>query len=250
MLNTCIIIPCYNESSRIEKKLFIDFLETHHNITLCFVNDGSTDNTLQVLNEINMNNPDKTFVVNLERNSGKANAVQAGIKFALSFDKFSMVGYWDADLSTPLSEIPRMVEFLSSNPNIMGVIGSRIKRMGAVIKRESSRHILGRIFMTFANIILKFPVYDSQCGAKLFKVELAKNIFLEKFITNWLFDVELLARCRNKYGIENCSKMIVEFPLTEWKDIKGSKLKLKDYIIVPLDLLKIYFYYNNKNLFV
>lgn len=243
MPKICLIIPCYNESKRLRKEAFLKFLNEYDWVDFCFVNDGSTDNTQQLLKELNAAAASRVCIVNIDKNSGKANAVWEGIKYVLQMNKYSIVGYWDADLSTPLSELPKMAHCFHTD-TVHGIIGSRVKRMGAVIEREPMRHFWGRVFSTFSNWILKFPVYDSQCGAKLFRTQLAEKIFNKKFVTKWLFDVELLIRCRNEFGTRECSKMITEFPLVEWRDTKGSKLKLKDYLRVPLDLIKIHFHYN------
>src|SRR5438132_292008 len=82
--------------------------------------------------------------------------------------RWPIIGYWDADLSTPLDQVDRLLAALRDDPQCRLAMGSRVKRLGADIMRRPSRHILGRIFATFASGILGFGVYDSQCGAKLF----------------------------------------------------------------------------------
>ena len=104
------------------------------------------------------------------------------------------MGYWDADLATPLSTIPEFIEKFQSSRALVAVCGSRILRLGASIQRLVFRHYLGRVFSTVASNILNIPVYDTQCGAKLFRTEHAELIFSEHFISRWFFDVELFAR--------------------------------------------------------
>lgn len=242
MQTACLIIPCFNEAKRFRREPILDFLKSHASVSFCFVNDGSRDETLSMLEKLR-NESDRILVLNLEKNSGKAEAVRSGMLHAHALNRFALLGYWDADLSTPLTELPRMIACMQEG-RVKGVLGSRVKRLGSRIERKTSRHILGRIFSTFSNWILKFPVYDSQCGAKLFSADLTGLMFNDRFITKWLFDVELLARIRNRYGSDRCNDIIAELPLQEWKDIKGSKFRLKDYLQVPLDLLKVYFHYN------
>jgi len=111
--------------------------------------------------------------------------------------------------------------------------------LGAQVKRKNSRHYLGRIFATVASKILKLPVYDTQCGAKLYKKNIVLQLFEEQFITKWLFDVELLARYINLFGRGNAIEKIYEFPVFRWEDVGASRLKIIDFIKAPLELWKI-----------
>ena len=92
-------------------------------------------------------------------------------------------------------------------------------------------------------MILKLPVYDTQCGAKIFKIKLAQIIFMDPFITNWLFDIELFARTKNvRMGIQP----FIEIPLNQWIEKEGSKIKLRDMFMFPLELMKISNHYSKK----
>ena len=124
------------------------------------------------------------------------------------------------------------------------ILCSRIKRLGASVERNRKRHILGRVFSTFASIILKLPVYDTQCGAKIVCTSVIDDAFEHTFITKWLFDIEIIARLRNKYP-EKILHILFEHPITQWKDVSGSKLKLKHMLKVPFELIKIKRKYNN-----
>ena len=242
MQEVCIVIPCYNEEKRLKKEALSDFLINNPSISFCFVNDGSSDNTLGVVNELKKNQPDRIYIVNLEINKGKSEAVRLGIMNMFQINKFDAIGFWDADLSTPLSEIDNLLNSLNSNKKNIAALGSRVKRLGANIQRSAFRHILGRVFSTFSNWILKIPVYDSQCGAKVFKHEIIDIAFKEPFITKWLFDLEILVRIRNHSHILGSG--IVEVTLLQWKEVVGSKLRFSDYILVPIDLMKIHYFYN------
>lgn len=242
MQKTCIVIPCYNESERLTLETFDMFIKAERNIDFLFVNDGSNDRTLQILQKFQTLHPNRVEVLNLEQNSGKAEAVRLGVVCVCEKNIYEFVGFWDADLATPLSEITNFLSQILNRPKYIA-IGSRMKRLGAVVERKRSRHLLGRVFSTFSSIILKMPVYDTQCGAKLFSCKLS-GLFTEKFITSWLFDIELLARYRNTYGISGALNDIIEIPVNSWIEKGGSKLKLKHMLKVPMELLSIHRKYN------
>lgn len=244
MSKISIIIPCYNESLRLNQKAFSDFIsENQSEYDIIFVNDGSTDNTLDILNKISIEFPNNFFICNLSHNCGKAEAVRVGINFSYEKNQYNYMAYFDADLATPLSEINFLKKIAVNNPLLVMVLCSRIKRLGANINRNSKRHILGRIFSTFASKILKLPVYDTQCGAKLIKAEIIPYVFNKPFVTSWIFDVEILARIRNN-NRDTITSILYEHPVSKWEDVGGSKLKFKHMVKVPLELFKIKQFYN------
>lgn len=246
MSKVCIIIPCFNEELRLNCNCFLDFLKVNPTVSFYFINDGSTDRTLTVLNDLKSNNGDRIFVIDILKNEGKAQAVRHGMLQILNREDFEYIGFWDADLSAPLEELNSLISAFAANKKIKLAIGSRVKRLGANISRKPFRHLMGRIFSTISGLILKLPVYDSQCGAKLFTRDIIGLIFEKPFTTNWLFDVEILARVRNKYGMKETLGIITEIPLKDWKDVGGSKIKLKHFFKVPFQLLQIHKIYNKK----
>jgi dolichyl-phosphate beta-glucosyltransferase len=242
MQKTGLVVPCYNEATRLDAEAYVAFANANENVEFLFVDDGSSDDTWAVLSKLCDRAKGRASAHKMENNSGKAEAVRTGMLRLFDSGKYDYVGFWDADLATPLAEVNYMLNF-KKNENKSVIIASRIKRLGASVTRKGSRHFFGRVFSTFASIILKLPVYDTQCGAKLFHNS-TKDLFADKFVTSWLFDVEILARFRNKKGIEATLKEIVEVPVNSWKDVGGSKLKLKHLIKVPFELLKIRNTYN------
>lgn len=244
MSKICVIIPCYNEAQRLNVDVFFKFISANSEIfSFLFVNDGSKDATLSLLEKLSANNSDNCFVLNLTKNSGKAEAVRQGINKAYEMNKYSHVAYFDADLATPLTELFLLKAITDEKPHLLMVLCSRIKRLGAKIERNKKRHILGRVFSTLSSIILNLPVYDTQCGAKLIKAEIIPQVFNEPFITSWLFDIEIIARIRN-LNPHHIESLLHEHPVTNWADIGGSKLKFKHMVKVPLELLKINRRYN------
>lgn len=242
MQKTGIVIPCYNEATRLDVNVFAKFLTENKQYDFLFVNDGSKDDTLIVLGNLKKTVGDQVQILDLMVNSGKAEAVRQGMLHLFEVNKYNYVGFWDADLATPLSEIEELLGKCRQD-TIKILMGSRIKRLGTKVVRKASRHLFGRVFSTFASIILKLPVYDTQCGAKLFRAD-QRELFHEKFITRWLFDVELLARFRNKNGINESITDIVEVPLNIWEEKGDSRLKLIHVMKVPFELLNINRKYN------
>ena len=239
---TIICVPCYNESKRLDKEAFISAVNEHSDIAFLFVNDGSKDNTLDVLNELAEKHANLQ-VLNLEKNVGKAEAVRLGILQALQSPQSPhYVGFYDADMATPLTDLYEMVKQIKMNQLYL-ITGCRFKRMGGDIERRYSRFILGRIFATFAANVLKLPIYDTQCGTKVLDCRVAKEIFATPFVSKWIFDIELFARTIIKFGYQNALSKIIEFPLSAWKDVRGSKLQTKDMFRQPIDLLKIHNHY-------
>ena len=218
------------------QEAFLDYVEKHDDVAFLFANDGSRDNTLEVLQAL-VERHERLLLLDIQPNGGKAEAVRKGMLHAAEQHKPQYIAFWDADLATPLDEIEPMVQWAERGYDV--VMGLRLMRLGAKVRRKPMRHYLGRCFATVASMMLDLPVYDTQCGAKLFSREVVEAIFPEQFITRWLFDVELLARYKKVYGKERAIAKIYEFPLFQWQDIDGSQLKSRDFIKAPVELMKI-----------
>lgn len=240
-----IVVPCFNEAERLETERFREFVGDGLTRFL-FVDDGSSDATRSILSKLVGSEPEGIGLLVLEQNRGKAEAVRHGLIEALK-ESPGAVGYWDADLATPLSAIPLLCGVLEERPEVQMVLGSRVKLMGREIERYAHRHYLGRAFATAASLILRLPVYDTQCGAKLLRnTERLQAILQEPFRANWTFDVELLARFLWSDPAESLPdplRTIYEYPLPVWRDVGGSKLSVTDYPRAATDLLTIYLAY-------
>jgi dolichyl-phosphate beta-glucosyltransferase len=238
--NISLIIPCYNEEFRFPQKEFSDFHATSEGVTFYFINDGSSDDTGILLDSLfeNINN---IHVIHLIKNIGKAEAIRKGVLYALEHKESDFIGYFDADLATPLEQLLLFQEALSKQLNRKVIFGSRIKKAGSTIIRDSFRHYSGRIIATLINkFILEVSIYDTQCGAKLIATPLAEEIFRAPFISRWLFDVELIGRLQNKYNKEELGTMIYEVPLTSWEEKGNTKIRFVDIFMIPIELIKIY----------
>jgi dolichyl-phosphate beta-glucosyltransferase len=239
-----VVVPCYNEADRLDGAPLIAFVDGRPDASLVFVDDGSKDRTREVLEGLAAERPGRIVAVSLPENRGKAEAVRHGLQQALAA-RADVVGYLDADLSTPPGELPRLLEALG-RPGVDVAIGARVALLGSDIHRSAVRHLLGRAFATAASLVLRAPVYDTQCGAKLFRATpvLAASL-AEPFLSRWAFDVELLGRLLA--GTPAVAPLplsaIVEVPLGTWHDVGGSKLNalgmahsLKDLAVIAADL--------------
>ena len=241
MRKTCIIVPCYNESGRLNAGEFLDWARREPGLHFLFVDDGSTDGTQEKLDGLGRACREKIRHVTLERNRGKAEAVRRGFLEAF-VSGFDFIGYWDADLATPLETIPRFYKLLEEG-GFDAVIGSRVLLLGRHIRRNPFRHYLGRVFATCASLAIGLPVYDTQCGAKIFRnTERLRRVFRTPFRVNWTFDVEILARfllLERIHGGPAIRDRFVEYPLERWDDVSGSKVKGSDFLRGVWEVLKI-----------
>lgn len=241
-----VVIPCYNEEERLLSDEFIDFIDKHSGYHLCFVNDGSKDNTLNVLNNLRKGRENFITVYNCEKNGGKAEAVRLGMLHMAKHEDLDYIGFLDADLSTDLSDFDELVKTIESS-NFKIVSGSRISRMGANITKESARKIISLTINLIIRKILGMNFKDTQCGAKIFSKDVIETSFSEKFVTKWIFDVEIFKRVTAKYGIEKAKTFICEQPLKRWIHADGSKLSMKDSVKIVMQLGQIAWVYRKRN---
>ncbi len=215
----CLVVPCFNEKSRLAVDTFKN--AASEDLHFLFVDDGSRDGTANYL-RTQFEGISSIHVFALQKNAGKAEAVRRGMLELLATGKlnnYAWVGFWDADLATPLSELADMRRYHQHfYPTAIAVWGSRVYRLGSKIVRSPIRHYFGRFFATAIAWLLGVESYDSQCGAKIFLSSSIGTAFREPFISRWIFDVEILLRLRDFE--------IVEYPLKCWKDVPGSKFKI------------------------
>lgn len=233
----CIVIPCYNEEKGLDKEAYFNFINNNSSILLCFVNDGSTDNTSNILAEFQETHPKRVTIINCVKNVGKAEAVRTAITECNSNFNFTYIAYLDADLATSLEECVSLTSYFD-HP-IQFVFGSRIMKVGSIIKRSQSRFLIGRIIATAISNILDLKVYDTQCGCKLFTKDVSKVAFKDPFISKWLFDVEIFNRLMVDFGIDKAPNHMLEVPLKRWIDQGDSKVKLSYFFKLWIDLYKI-----------
>jgi glycosyltransferase involved in cell wall biosynthesis len=228
-----LVVPCYNEASRLQTSAFLDFVARHPSVRLLFVDDGSGDGTMAVLERLGQEAPASIRAMRLQTNQGKAEAVRLGMLEAMTGGP-ALVGFWDADLSTPLTAVADFLNVAAKFPDVDLILGSRVLLMGRDVRRKASRHYLGRVFATAASLALGLPVYDTQCGAKVFRANAAlRRVLSAPFRSRWIFDVEVLARYIalpvDDGGTPRRSR-IYELTVPAWHDVPGSKLKVWDFV--------------------
>jgi glycosyltransferase involved in cell wall biosynthesis len=232
MSQAIVVVPCYNEAERLDPDRFRSFARENRHLGFLFVNDGSQDRTGEVLDGLSRADRSRFAVLDLPENVGKAEAVRRGVLWAYEAGP-EYLGYWDADLATPLEAILTFCSVLDSRPDIEMVFGARVSLLGRSVERSLVRHYLGRIFATVSSLALGVGFYDTQCGAKLFRASRdIVSLFETPFGTRWIFDVEIVARliaARRETELRRVEEIVYEFPLHEWRDIAGSKVKARDF---------------------
>ena len=237
-----IVIPCYNEAERLNRESFLEFLSKDSSTDLLFVDDGSRDATLSVLEALCRGHEHRAGILRLPDNRGKGEAVRSGMLHLLQHSTDSVVGFWDADLATPLALIDRLRQVLDERPEVEMVFGSRVKLLGRQVERRATRHYLGRVFATIVSGMLRMPIYDTQCGAKLFRASpQLRQVLADPFLSKWVFDVEILARYLNLYerDTNRLGRAIYEYPLEQWVDVRGSKVRAVDFATALIDIVKV-----------
>lgn len=234
-----LVVPCFNERRRLDMGAILSFTRCSDRLGFLFVDDGSTDGTGDLIQQHTGDEWGPFRYLRLEENEGKGEAVRRGMAEALKCNP-GIVGFWDADLSTPLEEISPMVEILEGKPALQAVLASRVQLLGRTMDRKPARHYLGRVFATGASLTLGMPVYDTQCGAKVFRgTPILRAVLEHPFSSRWIFDVELIARLSRAFGTTELD-WIEEYPLRRWTDVAGSKLRILDFLWAARDLARIW----------
>lgn len=240
-MQTTIVIPCHNEAERLDVASVRQLLSYDQRVLL--VDDGSTDGTWPVIE--GLLEDDRISALRLPENVGKGEAIRRGMSHAI-VDGAELVGYLDADFATPASEMLRLVSALREDAECTVLLGSRWLHLGARISRTPLRHYVGRVFATVASLALKMPVYDTQCGAKVFRVTPDLKVALSApFSSRWAFDVELLGRLRwgNGGGLGYPLSSFQELSLREWTDVRGSSLNIPAAIQMGFDVVRLWWHF-------
>jgi dolichyl-phosphate beta-glucosyltransferase len=224
------VIPAYNESVRIRPTLHAllrHVQEQHWDAEILVVNDGSTDDTAQVVREFGKEHPQVLLVEN-PGNHGKGYSVRNGMLHAHG----DICLFTDADLSSPITEAQKLFDAINQGADI--AIGSRWLRTELQTERQPLyRQAFGRIFNLAQRIILGLNFADTQCGFKAFRKDAAQSIFPLQKIERWGFDPEILFLARR------AGMRIEEVPVL-WAHSEGTRLNpLRDGLRMFVELLRI-----------
>lgn len=232
-----IVVPCFNEYNRLPQADFKSFLENQPRSLVCFVNDASADDTMDMLQALQKSYPNQIIVLDCKVNGGKAAAVRKGVLHCHKENIAPYIAYLDADLATSLEECRGLLGELNETKKF--VFSSRILKIGSIVERKFSRFLFGRIIATLISNILNIKVYDTQCGCKVFNSEMALLLFERPFISKWLFDVELFSRILCHYGEREGLALMNEIPIKRWVDQGESKVKISYFFRLWYDLFAI-----------
>lgn len=222
-----IIVPVFNESTRLKTLVYINgFLKRQKFFTeLLVINDGSTDDTLTLLK--NLQRKISFRIISYNSNMGKGYAIKKGMLSAKG--KYRL--FTDIDLSTPLNEFKKFFPLLSKYDVLIG--SRRLNRSRILIHQPFARENLGRCFTWLSQRVLNLYFADFTCGFKCFSKKAAISIFSKQNINRWGFDSEILF-IANKRGFS-----IKEVPVS-WRNDESSKVKFPQDIITSLgELVKI-----------
>lgn len=241
---TVVVIPCFDEENRLDPDRVLSLAENHLDVLL--VDDGSSDATVALMRSTAARataerRAGRIDVLEIGTHVGKSEAVRQGLCRATAAD-VDIVGYCDADFATPPDEVVRLVSFLRRRPDVIAVIGVRVKLLGHEVERPRVRTVGNRAYSTLASFIIGTRIRDTQCGAKFFRTGTALTVATgEPFADAWGFDAELLGRLlvgRSPAAPVDPNE-IVEVPLERWTHIPGSKLGRLAAIAAMTDLLHL-----------
>lgn len=232
-LTYSIVIPAYNESVRIRPTLHAllrHIQEQNWGAEILVVNDGSSDDTAQIVREFGKAHPQVLLVEN-PGNRGKGYSVRNGMLHA----RGDICLFTDADLSSPISEAQKLFDAIARGADI--AIGSRWLRTELQTERQPLyRQLFGRIFNLALRLILGLRFADTQCGFKAFRHDAAQRIFPLQKIERWGFDPEILFLAR-RAGLRT-----EEVPVL-WAHSEGTRLHpFRDGMRMFVEVLRIRWY--------
>jgi dolichyl-phosphate beta-glucosyltransferase len=192
MSSLSIVIPAYNEAVRLGNSLHtvVEYLREHWpESELIIVDDGSTDNTAGLAREILEDSGSlRTSIINYKSNLGKGRAVRLGLQAA----RGDVALFSDADLSTPITEVPKLVEPIMRGESDV-TFGSRaLDRSLIGVHQPWRREQGGRVFNLVVRLATGLPFWDTQCGFKAFRMKVCRPIVEAATVDRFGFDVELL----------------------------------------------------------
>jgi dolichyl-phosphate beta-glucosyltransferase len=228
-----VVIPAYNESRRISatlERMYAYFKDHSWEFEIIVVDDGGTDDTKTVVQQIQNRLPLIKCLSSPPPNRGKGHAVRQGV--AASLGEIVLIS--DADLSTPVEDIEKLLLHLDQGYDV--IIGSRgLKDSDVRVRQPFFRIAMGKTFNRLVRLMVLEDFRDTQCGFKLFRGACAREIFKHSTIKRFAFDVEILFLAK-KQGYK-----IKEVPIT-WLNSPDSKVHpIRDSFQMLTDIFRLWF---------
>lgn len=215
-MNFSVVIPAYNEGKRISPTLFEIrdvLIPTQHTFEIIVVDDGSSDNTVQLTESLKQDIP-QLRVEALAQNGGKGHALRHGVEAAQG----DLIITADADGSTPFAEYEKLYDAHKQNKDSIAIGSRHLPTSNVVIKQPWYRILISRAANVVIQIMLVPGVKDTQCGFKLYPAHIARDLYAQTTVQGFGIDMEVLYLAKRK------KIPIVEVPVT-WLDSKDSTLR-------------------------
>ncbi len=232
-----IIVPCFNEEKRFDKKYFENLVVAKGTEWL-FVDDGSFDNTFNILSDLCSGQNVKAL--RLPKNVGKSEAVRSGMSYAKDiYPSINWFGFLDSDGAFSYDEVSEILVAVGDKnfESYDAVFSSRVKLSGRRIERKTYRHLIGRIVTTIFGAIWKEIPYDTQSGFKLFRnTEFFLDAISKPLNNRWFFDIGIVVRMANSQGR---LPSIWEIPVRSWVDVSESKISIRESFRLAFEIPRI-----------
>jgi dolichyl-phosphate beta-glucosyltransferase len=211
-------ITAFNEAERLPPTLAraLEFLHAQESSFEVVINDdGSQDDTAAVAERIGLDWPGIVRVLRAPRNEGKG----AGLRRAILATRGNRVLFSDADFSTPIEELPRLMQAIDGGAHV--VIGSRVQPDGSDMRRSQPlyRRLFGKVYRVLRDAVTVRGIVDTQSGFKLFVGDVARELFADSVVRNIVFDVEVL------YLAQRRGYHVAEVPV-QWTNAGGSRMRV------------------------
>ena len=233
---TVIVVPCYNEAHRLDVNAFRNVPAS---VSCLFVDDGSTDETRKIVEGLCEGGPHR--LLHIPRYMERPKRSEP-VCWKPSTRVRPASDYWDADLATPLDEIPRFIDVLAQNPNTDLVLGRRINLLGRDIRRSNVRHYLGRIFATALRPFSRCPSTTRNAGqnCSASPTSCAPSWPNRSRVAGFSMSSFSRVGSHSRPGEVSRAEQVYELPLQIWHDVGGSKIRPSDVLRAPYELLRIH----------
>lgn len=230
-----VLIPFFNERNRFDFEILN--YEFPEDLRVALLDDGSTDGlSAEIIEIVTRFGIDNIRVNRFDVNKGKSEVLRQGFLKAFNDTEinYQYIAFIDADFSTELPELIRLIS-IANEKDLDLVAGSRMKIVGRDIKTNYLRYLFGRFFAILIELLFNLGMYDTQCGAKVFKNSVYLQKAMEKpFINSWLFDIEIMLRLKENFKVK-----IWEEPLNKWHHKRHSKIRILSLFSIFFGLIRL-----------